>query len=227
MYLKFFKNILKNTKLFIKMVNIVNNMPKLMLLALGIILSFSISANEKIRGHYKIVGNKTESKNIKKIIFEEFINFGCSHCNKLHKASKDFRKKFANQIEFFDIPIVFKGQDDSPLRLYYVARKIGKGDLIKDELFKATFVHGVNVFDPGITNYLARSLGIRKEFQEEKDQLWVNKLIQEGERKSIIYGVRGTPTVVIQHALKMDIGKYGSMDQFLKKIPETIEDLMY
>ena len=208
------------------MVNIVNDMLKLILLALGIVMSFSISANEKIRGHYKLVGNKPESKSIKKIVFEEFINFGCSHCNKLHKASKEFRKNFSDQIEFVDIPIVFKGQDDSPLRLYYVARKIGKGDLIKDELFNASFIHGVNVFDPGVTNYLARSMGISKEFQKEKDLQWVNQLIQDGERKSLIYGVRGTPTVIIQQALKMDIGKYGSMDAFLKKFPETIEDLM-
>ena len=208
------------------MVNIVNDMLKLLLLTLGIVMSFSISANDKIRGHYKLVGNKPASKSINKIIFEEFINFGCSHCNKLHKASKEFRKKFADQIEFVDIPIVFKGQDDSPLRLYYVARKIGKGDLIKDELFNASFIHGVNVFDPGVTNYLARSLGISKEFQKEKDLQWVNQLIRDGERKSLIYGVRGTPTVIIQQALKMDIGKYGSMDTFVKKVPETIEDLM-
>ena len=208
------------------MVNIVNDMLKLILLALGIIMSFSISANEKIRGHYKLVGNKPESESIKKIVFEEFINFGCSHCNKLHIASKEFRKNFADQIEFVDIPIVFKGQDDSPLRLYYVARKIGKGDLIKDELFNASFIHGVNVFDPGVTNYLARSLGIGKEFQKEKDLHWVNQMIKDGKRKSLIYGVRGTPTVIIQQALKMDIAKYGSMDAFLKKVPETIEDLM-
>ena len=208
------------------MVNIVNDMLKLVLLTLGIVISFSISANEKIRGHYKLVGNKPASKSINKIIFEEFINFGCSHCNKLHKASKEFRNKFADQIEFVDIPIVFKGQDDSPLRLYYVARKIGKGNLIKDELFNASFIHGVNVFNPGVTNYLARSLGIGKEFQKEKDLQWVNQLIRDGEKKSLIYGVRGTPTVIIQQALKMDIGKYGSMDAFLKKFPETIEDLM-
>ena len=208
------------------MLNIKIYMPKFMLLILGLILSFSLSANEQIRGHYILVGNKPDSNSIKKVVFEEFINFGCAHCNKLHKASKNFRKIFANKIEFVDIPIVFKGQNDSPLRLYYVARKIGKSDLIKDELFKASFIHGVNVFDPGITNYLARSLGIRKEFQEEKDQQWVNQLIKDGERKSLIYGVRGTPTVIIQQALKMDIGKYGSMDTFVKKVPETIEDLM-
>ena len=131
-------------------------MLKLVLLVLGFVMSFSISANEKIRGHYKLVGNKPESKSITKIIFEEFINFGCSHCNKLHKASKEFRKNFADQIEFVDIPIVFKDQDDSPLRLYYVARKIVKGDLIKDVLFNASFIHCVNVFDPGVSNYLSR-----------------------------------------------------------------------
>ena len=110
-------------------------MSKLMLLIMGLILSLSLSANEKIRGHYKLVANKPDSNSIKKVIFEEFINFGCSHCNKLHKASKEFRKKFADKIEFVDIPIVVTGETDSPLRLYYVARKIGKSDLIKDELF--------------------------------------------------------------------------------------------
>ena len=208
------------------MPNMDQNILKLIFLKMGLILSFSLSANEKIRGNYKLIGNKPYPSSVKKVVFEEFINFGCSHCNKLHKASKEFRKNFADQIEFVDIPIVFKDQNDSPLRLYYVARKIGKGDLIKDELFNASFIHGVNVFDPGVTNYLARSLGISKEFQKEKDLPWVNQLIRDGKRKSLIYGVRGTPTVIIQQALKMDIGKYGSMDAFLKKVPETIEDLM-
>ena len=201
-------------------------MQKVVLTIFGIVLAFSVSAKESIRGHFAIVGSVPTAYSVKKVVFEEFMNFGCSHCNELHKASKDFRKKFADKVQFIDIPIVFRGQDDSPLRLYYVARKIGKGKLIKDELFKARFTHGVNVFDPGIANYLARSLGMNKEFQQEKDKAWVNKLIKEGERKSAIYGVSGTPTVVIQHALKMDIGPYGTMSQFVKKVPETIADLI-
>jgi protein-disulfide isomerase len=201
-------------------------MQKVILIIFGLTLAFSVSAKDSIRGHFEILGSVPSAHSVKKVVFEEFINFGCSHCKRLHKASKDFRKKFADKVEFIDIPIVFRGQDDSPLRLYYVARKIGKGKLIKDELFKASLTHGVNVFDSGITNYLARSLGINKEFQQEKDQAWVNKLIKEGERKSAIYGVSGTPTVVIQRALKMDIGHYGTMSEFVKKMPETIADLI-
>ena len=201
-------------------------MQKVILIIFGLALAFSVSAKESIRGHFESVGSVPSAHSVKKVVFEEFMNFGCPHCNTLHNASKDFRKKFADKVEFIDIPIVFRGQDDSPLRLYYVARKIGKGKLIKDELFKASFTHGVNVFDSGITNYLARSLGMNKEFQQEKDQAWVNKLIKEGERKSAIYGVSGTPTVVIQRALKMDIGPYGTMSEFVKKVPETIADLI-
>ena len=90
---------------------------------------------------------------------------------------------------------------------------------------RASFTHGVNVFDQGITNYLSRSLGMHKEFQKEKDKKWVNQLIKDGERKATIYGLTGTPTIVIQYALKMDIGHYGTMAGFVKKIPETIADL--
>ena len=200
-------------------------MKKITLLICSSVMFFSVVAKESIRGHYDVVGNIPAAHSVKKVVYEEFMNFGCPHCNKLYKASKNFRKKFADKVEFIDIPIVFRGQDDSPLRLYYVAKKIGKGDLIIDELFKASFTHKVNVFDPGITNYLARSLGIHKEFHKEKDQKWVNQLIKDGERKATIYGLTGTPTIVIQYALKMDIGPYGAMAGFVKKIPETIADL--
>ena len=201
-------------------------MQKLILIIFGLSLTFSVSAKESIRGYFEVIGSVPSVHSVKKVVFEEFMNFGCKHCNRLHKASKDFRDKFADKVEFIDIPIVFRGQDDSPLRLYYVARKMGKGKLIKDELFKASFTYGVNVFDSGITNYLARSLGMNKEFQQEKEQAWVSNLIKEGERKSKIYGVSGTPTVVIQRTLKMDIGQYGTMSDFVKKAPETIADLI-
>ncbi len=181
---------------------------------------------DSIRGNYSLVGQIPKKNSLKNIIFEEFINFGCSHCNKLHKASKNFRIKFSEKVKFVDIPILFRGQNDAPLRLYFIAKKIGKGDLVKNELFKASFEHGVNVFDPGIVNFLARSLGINKEFQMEKQKDWVNELIAEGKIKAEKYRITGTPSIIIQQAMKMDIGRYGSMSNFIKKIPETIEDLI-
>ena len=61
----------------------------------------------------------------------------------------------------------------------------------------------------------------------EKQKDWVTKLIAEGKIKAEKYRITGTPTIIIQQAMKMDIGHYGSMSNFIKKIPETIEDLIH
>ena len=191
-----------------------------------LILALPLNSAERIRGHYAVVGKVPKAHTVEKVVFEEFMNFGCPHCNNLREASIEFRKQQKDRVEFIDIPIVFRGQDDAPLRLYYVARKLGKGDQIKDELFKARFTHGVDVFDKGIVNYLARSLGLSEAFQKEKDAPWVNQLLAEGELKAQQYGLTGTPTVVLQYSLKMDIGRYGGMDKFALKVQETIDDLL-
>ena len=191
-----------------------------------LILALPVNSAERIRGHYAVVGKVPKAHTVEKVVFEEFMNFGCPHCNNLREASIEFRKQQKDRVEFIDIPIVFRGQDDAPLRLYYVARKLGKGDQIKDELFKARFTHGVDVFDKGIVNYLARSLGLSEVYQKEKDAPWVNQLLAEGELKVQQYGLTGTPTVVLQYSLKMDIGRYGGMDKFAVKVQETIDDLL-
>jgi len=93
-------------------------MHKVVLIIFGLVLTGSVSAKESIQGHYDVVGNVPAAHSLKKVVYEEFMNFGCPHCNNLHKASRNFRKIFADKAEFIDIPIVFRGQDDSPLRLY-------------------------------------------------------------------------------------------------------------
>ena len=201
-------------------------MYRYLIIFLLLILAFPLNSAERIRGHYAVVGKVPIAHTVEKVVFEEFMNFGCPHCNNLREASIEFRKQHKDRVKFIDIPIVFRGQDDAPLRLYYVARKLGKGDQIKDELFKARFTHGVDVFDKGIVNYLARSLGLSEAFQKEKDAPWVNQLLAEGELKAQQYGLTGTPTVVLQYSLKMDIGRYGGMDKFAVKVQETIDDLL-
>ena len=197
-----------------------------MALSAGVLLFSTSLLADKIRGHYTVVGTKPESHSVQKVIYEEVINFGCTHCNNLRKASEELRKKWGDRVEFVDIPITFRGQDDSPLRLYHVSKSVGKGDLVRDALFDARFVHGVDVFDAGICNYLARSLGLGLVYSEEKNKPWVNQAIQADIQKSKVYGVTGTPTVVLMGSLKIDIGRYGSMGDFTTQIPETFEDLL-
>ena len=98
--------------------------------------------------------------------------------------------------------------------------------MVKEELFRTRFEYDVNVFDPGIINYLAKSLGLDQEYQAESRKPWVEAKLAEAERKTEQYGLTGTPTVVIEGSMKMDIGRYGSVKNFVADVPQTFADLL-
>ena len=194
-----------------------------------LILSFSLVASlalaeGKIRGNYDTVGTVPQKNSMEKVVFEEFLNFGCPHCNNFRNLSREMKEKYKGRVEFIDIPILFPRQGDWPLRLYYVGKMEGKEEQVKDAIFDAKFKHGVDIFDKGIVNYLARSLGMGDVYREKGNNPEIDVAIKYGEEKARQYGVRSTPTVVMAGALKMNIGS--SMEQFVDALPNTLDDLL-
>ena len=53
-------------------------MHKVVLIIFGLVLAGSVSAKESIQGHYDVVGNVPAAHSLKKVVYEEFMNFGCS-----------------------------------------------------------------------------------------------------------------------------------------------------
>ena len=76
-------------------------MHKVVLIIFGLVLAGSVSAKESIQGHYDVVGNVPAAHSLKKVVYEEFMNFGCSHCNNLHKASRNFRENICRQSRIY------------------------------------------------------------------------------------------------------------------------------
>jgi len=196
-----------------------------LLLILSICLTIAYAeAQEKVRGNYEALQGIPKKNSLEKVVFEEFLNFGCPHCNHFLLLSQEMREKYKDRVEFIDIPIAFQGQADAPLRLYYTAQSLGKAEEAKQAIFDAKFKHGVDVFDPGIINYLARSLGIGDEYRRDAQNTEITKLIRDGEEKSNRYGIRSTPTIVLAGTLKMKIGR--SMESFVEMLPQTLDDLL-
>ena len=73
---------------------------------------------------------------------------------------------------------------------------------------------------------MAKSLGLDQEYQAESRMPWVDAKLAEAERKTEQYGLTGTPTVVIEGSMKMDIGRYGSIEKFVTDVPQTFADLL-
>ena len=195
----------------------------LLAVAFSMIASYA-GADGKIRGTFEVMGKLPAKNSMEKIVFEEFINFGCPHCNHFRLLSGEMKEKYKDRVEFVDVPILFRGQDDAPLRLYYVAKSLGKAEQVRDAIFEARFKYGVNVFDPGIINYLARSLGLGEAYKQNAQNGEISQAIAEGEQQSIRYNITATPTIVLAGTLKLRIGS--SMEGFVESLPDTLDDLL-
>lgn len=201
---------------------------KLISIFSGIVVFFMLICSQitfgEIRGKYQVLNQLPKKNSAKTVVLEEFLNFGCSHCNNFNNLSQELRQKYANKVKFVDVPILFQGQIDAPIRLYYVAQSLGKDKVVKQALFDAAHKYRVNVFDEGVVNYIARSTGLGSIYQEESQKSWVSEKVKQAEARAKRYGVTSTPTIILQNSLKMDPQR--TMIGFVQGLTETIDDLL-
>jgi len=169
------------------------------LLLLAPLLAFG----QGVKGNFVAVGTVPGPRSTDTVVAEEFLNFTCPHCNHFREVSKPVFTKYGKRLRLVRMPILFRGQQDPPLRLYFVAQAHGKEDQIADALFDAAFKYGANVYDPAVVNYIARTNGLADAYQKEGGSDVVTKKIADVVTKASAFGVDSTPTLVLQGAIRM------------------------
>jgi predicted DsbA family dithiol-disulfide isomerase len=158
------------------------------------------------------------------VLWEEYLNFTCPHCNNFRGAQQPLLKKFGDKLQVVQIPVLFRGQNDAALRLFHIGAREGKKQIVLDALFDAGFRYGVNINDPAVVNYLARSAGLGDAYARDYNADWVNAKLAESAAKADAAGVHATPTVVLQGAVR--ITPEGGMDAFVNNLDSLISQLL-
>jgi protein-disulfide isomerase len=182
------------------------------------------AATAQIQGDYERIGTVPNVGAAESVLWEEYLNFTCPHCNNFRGAQKPLLKKWGAKLKVVHIPVLFRGQNDAALRLFHIAAREGKEQSILDALFDAGFRYGVNINDPAVVNYLARSNGLGDAYARDYNAEWVNAKLQESHAKADAAGVSATPTVVLQGALR--IQPKGGMDTFVNNLDGIIAQLL-
>ena len=162
----------------------------------------SVSA-EQLKGNFVALKATPAPHSLDTVVVEEFLNFSCPHCNKFREVAKPVFEKYGKRVKLIRIPILFRGHDDAPLRLFYIGQAKGLEDRMDEALFGASFKSNVNVFDPRVVSYLARSEGLKPAYDQDAGADWVSSRIASGQARADGYGVEATPTLVLQGSLRM------------------------
>ena len=158
-----------------------------------------------LTGKYTVIEGKTAptAHSLDVVVVEEFLNFSCPHCNDFRAAAKPVFAKYGKRMKLVRVPILFRGQSDPALRLFYIAQARGLEDRIDEALFDARFRSGVDNFDPQVIGYLARTNGLQEAYEKEASAEWVTRRIADGRVRADSFGVEATPTLVLQGALRI------------------------
>lgn len=196
-----------------------------LLLTAGLLLGTSLAASAQgLKGNFIPVGPVPPAKSAQTVVVEEFLNFTCPHCNNFREVSKPVFDTHGKRLKLVRMPILFRGQADPPLRLYFVAQAQGKEDLIADALFDAAFKYNVNIYDPSVVNFIARTNGLSDAFAKDGNADWVTKKIADVVAKANAFGIDSTPTLVLQGAIKMT--PESRMETFVADFDGVVKQLL-
>lgn len=183
------------------------------LVVVALVLYFSSTATEKPPEKLPTAGkyvklNKPSTYEPGKVKITEFLKFNCGHCYTLNPQITALKKKYGDNLSITYKPMLWRQvpQDQGfrkSIEAYIIAERMGKGEEMKDALFKAMFVDKKDLSSELVLGDIAKSAGLGEDFSaalkrgDAKDEAEVNIRLAES------FQVDETPTIIINGNLKV------------------------
>jgi len=113
--------------------------------------------------------NKESTYEAGKVKITEFLKFNCGHCYSLNSQLPALKKKYGDRLEITYKPMLWRSvPKDLPFKksmeAYILAERMGKGEEMKDALFKAMFVENRDITSELQLGEIGKSVGLGDEF---------------------------------------------------------------
>lgn len=157
-----------------------------------------------------------------KVRITEFLSFYCGNCYRFNGYKKHLKEKYGERLEIELRPIYWGKQSVKPPKAYVIALRAGKGEEMKDAIFKARFVDGRDIGDVKVLEEIASGIGLSREDIAAIGSGAANNEVLENIRLAQEYGVEETPTLILDGNIKVTPHETGDdvakMDENLDKI---------
>lgn len=133
-----------------------------------------------------------------KIEVLEFFFYGCSHCFTLHPVISAWEKKIPKDVELTYVPAIFNPSWEPMARTLYALEALGQRGPLHDDLFNAWNVNKMDLTDEAkVADFVAQHGVDRKKFSDAYNSFSMQSKVTRAKQMGQSYGIRGTPTLVI------------------------------
>nr|CRH08167.1 Putative periplasmic protein disulfide isomerase I. thiol: disulfide interchange protein dsbA [Candidatus Magnetococcus massalia] len=160
--------------------------------------------------HYDVIYPPVSNSQPGLHVFEVF-NFKCPHCFDLHAPLTAWKNRVKGKINVHSLPIYWGNQTDTPVRALFAAEFLGKGDAMKEAIFKAQFEDDMNIESLGDMRQIAKKAGVDPDaLSSAMGSFGVMARVAQAKSLADAFGVRGTPTLVVNGRYRVGLGKHAS-----------------
>ncbi len=149
--------------------------------------------------------NKSSTYEEGKVKIMEFLKFDCSHCYDVHKSLPSLLKKYDGKITVTYIPIVWPKQSTKSIEAYIIAEQMGKGEEMRDALFQAKFVKGLDIMENTVViEDVAASIGLGADFKTRLESDEAKKVALTNIEMMSDFDIQSTPIFIINGNINID-----------------------
>jgi thiol:disulfide interchange protein DsbA len=147
---------------------------------------------------YRLIPTPQPPADPKKIEVIEFFSYACPHCADFEPALESWLKRKPKDVEFKEVPMVFRDNWKPTAKLYYTLEAMGIVDKYQDKVYEAIHKQNKDLgTDQGVKQW-AKDAGIDSaKFDQVYDSFGIDSKMQRSMAMGRAYGVQFTPSLAI------------------------------
>ncbi|MCZ7402695.1 MAG: DsbA family protein [Candidatus Methanoperedens sp.] len=171
------------------------------------------SSSNDLKGKVPTAGifgtmNKPTTYEAGKVKLIEFIRFNCGHCNTFNSQLPALKKKYGDKLEITYKPMLWMTIKGDPAltktnQAYILAERMGKGEEMKDAIFKALWVENRDITSEIQLEDIGKSVGLGDEFITALKNGDAKDEADADINLSLSFQVDETPTIIINGNFKV------------------------
>ncbi|MEO5339287.1 MAG: thiol:disulfide interchange protein DsbA/DsbL [Magnetococcus sp. MYC-9] len=158
--------------------------------------------------HYELIGPEVPHTGSKPEVVEIF-NFKCPHCFSLAPHTAAWAEKNKDRFVFKSVPVYWGKQTDIPVRAFFAAEFLGRGEAMKQAILKAHFGNSADIENLEEMVFLAEATGMdAQSFRSHMNSFGVSARITQAKALQQAFRSSSTPTLVVNSTYRVLPGKH-------------------
>ena len=159
-----------------------------------------------------------------KIEVIEFFYYGCDSCNRLEPRLQSWLKTLAPDISFRRVPALRRASWVPLTKVYYALEQLGELDRLHTQVYRAVHDEGLNLGNSSELSDWAEKVSIdRARLEQLLDSDLLQAQVQRARDTTVAYGIRATPSFVVDGKYMTSGGLVGTLDALLPTVDALVD----